>query len=97
MAKLYKLKHPNETVTEHTGYNEFKTYLETLGIGKTQIFESLDKGRPTRAGYQLLEIVNTEKEDYEVSCDLCGKKIKESEVAGKHDSISPQSDSILFA
>lgn len=89
MAKLYKLKHPDNTITEHIGYNEFKCYLENLKIGKTQIFESLDKNRPTRAGYQLLEIVNIEKEDYEVTCDLCGKKIKESEVAGKHEG-SPQ-------
>ena len=85
MAKIYKLRHPNGTITKHTSYKEFKAYLDTLGVGKTQIFESLDKSRPTKAGYQLL----SDEEEYEVTCDLCGKKIAESEVAGKHEG-SPQ-------
>src|SRR5574344_1185362 len=89
MAKIYKLKHPDGDISTHKGYNEFKLYLDTLKVGKTQIFESLDKNRPTRAGYQLLEIRDIDKEEYEVTCDLCGKKIKESEIAGKYEG-SPQ-------
>src|SRR5574344_387204 len=89
MAKIYKLKHPDGDISTHKGYNEFKLYLDTLKVGKTQIFESLDKNRPTRAGYQLLEIRDMDKEEYEVTCDLCGKKIKESEVGGKYEG-SPQ-------
>lgn len=72
MGKLYKLKHPDNTITEHIGYNEFKNYLSTLGIGKTQIFESLDKNRPTRAGYQLLEII----EETVLKCSNCGIEVK---------------------
>lgn len=72
MSKLYKLKHPNGDISVHIGYNEFKNYLTTLGIGKTQIFESLDKGRPTRAGYQLLEII----EETVLKCSNCGIEVK---------------------
>ena len=72
MAKIYKLRHPNNTVTTHLGYNEFKNYLDTLKIGKTQIFESLDKNRPTRAGYQLLEII----EETILKCSNCGTEVK---------------------
>jgi hypothetical protein len=77
MAKLYKLKHPDGIETSHVGYEEFKNYLSDIGIGKTQIFESLDKSRPTRAGYQLLEIIDTKdvKNDLLVTCDLCSKQM----------------------
>ena len=80
MAKAYKLKHPNGDMTEHMGYSEFRRYLDSIGVGKTQIFESLDKQRPTRAGYQLLEIY--EKEEEKLVCDLCGKEINTKEVGG---------------
>ena len=62
MAKIYKLKLPDDNIVEIEGYFEFRVYLRDNNIGKTQIFESLDKGKPTRAGYQLMEIIDNKEE-----------------------------------
>lgn len=71
--KIYKLKLPDGNIVEIAGYYEFRSYLKENNIGKTQVFESYDKNKPTRAGYQLVEIVNSKDEVEENVIELEGK------------------------
>ena len=85
MAKKYKLENmlnSEEPIRHFNKYSELKEFLDSQGIGKTQVCDSEHTRKPTKKGWLLTSVENNE---YEVTCGLCGKHMTEDEVAGRHE------------